>query len=98
MSLTDPINTLMALFPALQAHGLGDDDLPVLRRNGYLQQDRRDADGDGYWRLRFRKEGRLRTVYLGREPGRLAHVQLSVNFSNRWRTVSPLSARLRGEL
>jgi hypothetical protein len=75
VSLSHPFKTLLASFPALVALGLGDDDLAVLRRNGYVQQDRRRADGGGYGRLRFRKEGRLRTVYLGREPGRLARVR-----------------------
>jgi hypothetical protein len=66
---------LKASFPALTALGLEEVDLAALRRNGYLQYDRRLADGSGYWRMRFRKEGRLRTIYLGREPGVVAGVR-----------------------
>jgi hypothetical protein len=63
------------LFPALRALGLRDEDIAAVRRSGYLQHDRRLADTVGYCRLRFRVSGRLRTVYVGKEPNRVALVK-----------------------
>ena len=41
------------------------EELDVLRRAGYVQQDSRAPGQSGYWRLRFRAHGHTRTIYLG---------------------------------
>jgi hypothetical protein len=86
LNLRGSHEALKSSFPALRALGLGDDDLAIVRRNGYLQQDRRACQGGGYWRLRFRKGGRLRTVYLGREPRRVDPVKRELSLLQARRT------------
>ena len=74
-------------FPALCALGLENADLQLLRRQGYLEFDRRSAGGSaGCWRLRFRREGRLRTVYVGTDDQRLDRVRrelAAIQFAHR---------------
>src|SRR5262245_36155891 len=54
-------------FPALRELGLGGAELAALSQQGYLQEDHRGHSNSGYWRLRFRFNGRTRTVYLGQD-------------------------------
>ena len=93
MNLRGSHNALKSPFPALRALGLGDDDLAIVRRNGYLQQDRRAGQGVGYWRLRFRQAGRLRTVYLGRDARRVSLVQRELSTLQAKRTARREQAR-----
>ena len=76
-------------FSALLALGLGDADFQLLSRQGYLEFDRRSAAGNaGCWRLRFRREGRLRTVYVGIDVQRLARARrelAAIQFDHRQR-------------
>lgn len=53
-------------FAALRRVGLGDAELTAISRQGYVQRDRR-LGGNSYWRLRFRFQQRMRTVYLGND-------------------------------
>jgi len=46
-----------------------------LRRKGYLTQDDRGRGHGGYWRLRFRFDGRARAVYLGRDEVLVEHIR-----------------------
>ena len=62
-------------FAALRQLGLHDEELTALRRQGCVQQDNRRAARSGYWRLRFRFQGRFRTVYLGRDEALVAAVR-----------------------
>ena len=55
-------------FAALQHFQLTSKELQALGRQGYLQQDKRGEPPEGYWRLRFRFEGRTRSVYVGTDP------------------------------
>jgi hypothetical protein len=52
-------------FTALSQLGLTAAEMTSLKRQGYIQRDPRRAATLGYWRLRFRCQRRLRTVYLG---------------------------------
>ena len=61
-------------WPALRALGLEVRELEAVGRQGYLS--RRPGGGGGdYWRLRFRLEGRLRTVYVGSDVVLVAAVR-----------------------
>ncbi len=60
---------------ALRQLGLGDEELIALRSQGYLQRDQRVGGKQPYWRLRFRFQGRLRTVYLGTDVAVVASVR-----------------------
>ena len=51
--------------PELRRLGIPNAELAVLARQGRLQFDQRARAKSGYWRLRFRFQGRTRTVYLG---------------------------------
>jgi hypothetical protein len=62
-------------FATLRALGLDDDELSALRRQGYIQRDRRAGGSRTYLRLRFRVAGRMRTVYLGTDERLAANVQ-----------------------
>lgn len=62
-------------FSTLRRLGLGCAELKVLRRKGYLTQDDRGHGHGGYWRLRFRRDGRARAVYLGRDEALVEQVR-----------------------
>jgi hypothetical protein len=62
-------------FPVLQQLGLLSAELVALREQGYLTQDDRGHGHAGYWRLRFRFDGRMRTIYLGRDVELLDRVR-----------------------
>lgn len=59
---------------ALRSLGLDDREVEALGRQGYLSRRPGGANGD-YWRLRFRDDGRLRTVYVGSDVGLVAAVR-----------------------
>lgn len=44
-----------------------------------MTQDDRGHGHEGYWRLRFRLDGRARTVYLGRDAQLVAAVRQELN-------------------
>jgi ABC-type cobalamin transport system ATPase subunit len=52
-------------FAALRALGLDQQQLMSLSHQGYLHQDRRSSMRMPCWRLRFRHQDRIRTVYVG---------------------------------
>lgn len=47
----------------------------MLRRQGYLEARPCGTAPPGYWRLRFRQEQTLRTVYLGNDISLVQHVE-----------------------
>ena len=59
--------TITETYPALRQLGLSDSELLAVRRQGYLERDPRGGRGAGYWRLRFRDHGSLRTIYVGND-------------------------------
>ena len=52
---------------ALRSIGLGDRELSLLRRTGYLEPDRRWPAHCCRWLLRFREHQSLRTIHLGND-------------------------------
>jgi hypothetical protein len=54
-------------FSTLRSLGLDQQQLNLLKGQGYLERDKRSLAHAGYWRLRFRQDGSLRTIYLGNE-------------------------------
>src|SRR5438477_13219185 len=62
-------------FLALRQLGLGQRELAALGQQGYLQRDHRGDSDSGYWRLRFRFDHRMRTVYLGRDEDVIKQVK-----------------------
>jgi hypothetical protein len=62
-------------YPTLQALGLDDVELRLLRRQGYVQCKTRFAIHRKTWRLRFRLAGRTRTVCLGSDERVVARVR-----------------------
>lgn len=60
---------------ALRRLGLSDPELTALSHQGYLQRDQRLVGTRGYCRLRFRFQGRMRTVYLGTDETFIAEVR-----------------------
>jgi hypothetical protein len=67
--------TITDIYPALRRLGLSDPELLALRRQGYLERDPRGGRGAGYWRLRFRDHGSLRTIYVGNDSEWVACVR-----------------------
>jgi hypothetical protein len=55
----------LARFVALGRLGLMAPQLAALRQQGYLQADGRGGTMPGYWRLRYRVEGKTKTAYVG---------------------------------
>ncbi len=65
----------MVTYHELQNLGLTEPDLAALRMQGYVEQDYRANGRPRAWRLRFRSDGHLRTVYLGIDQQRAVRVQ-----------------------
>ena len=59
----------------LRQLGVNRDELSELRRQGYIQPFKRRPGTIGYARLRFRCQGRMRTIYLGNDKALIAAVQ-----------------------
>ena len=67
MSTADTVDR----WPVIASLGLTAEQLELLGRQGYVECRARGSAHGGYWRLRFRQNGSLRSVYLGIDVARV---------------------------
>jgi hypothetical protein len=76
--------------------GLAAEDLRALARQGFVAAEARRGRGP-YYKLRWRRGGRQRVRYLGRDPGRAARARAALEALQRPLRAARLLARLLGE-